>query len=390
MSKTMPFESEQAPFVAVRYSLLDKLLIWKDQQIAKRGFQRLAASLPLVRGISKARANDVFDLMAGFVYSQLLLACVQVDLFKKLADGPKTKEELARLIPLPMKGLERLLLGAESLELLELRSHQRFGLGRLGAPLVGNDALCSMILHHAALYEDLRDPLALLGGSSQKKNLERYWPYITEQDEELKSLSDSEKVAEYSQLMSDSLPLVADEVIDAYDFSRHVRHLDIGGGQGTFLRLVAPGAPALQMQLFDLPGVAKLASEQFAQQPISNQVECFGGNFFEDNLPQGADLVTLIRVIFDHDDARVLKLLRQIRKNLPKGGTLLIAEPMADTPEIPAMGQAYFGMYLLAMGRGKPRSTKEIKDLLVAAGFTAFSTVKTKMAINAQVILASY
>ena len=372
------------------YSLFDQIIIWKDRQIAKRSFQRLAAGIPIFRSISKTRANDVFDLMAGFVYSQILLACVQVNLFQKLADGPKSQEELLSLIPLPAKGLERLLLAAESLEFLEVRSNQRYGLGRLGAPMVNNDALCSMILHHAALYEDLRDPLSLLRGDPRKKHLEQYWPYITEQDEELKSLSDSEKVSEYSKLMSDSLPLVADEVIEAYDFSKHQQHLDIGGGQGTFLRLIAPHAPKLRMQLFDLPGVASLAQEQFKQNPIQNVVECVGGNFFEDALPRGADIITLIRVIFDHDDTRVLKLLKKIKETLPKGGVLLIAEPMANTPEIPAMGQAYFGMYLLAMGRGKPRSTENLKQLLTLAGFTQFKVVKTKMAINAQVLLAGY
>jgi demethylspheroidene O-methyltransferase len=372
------------------YSLFDQIIIWKDRLIAKRSFQRLAAGIPIFRSISKTRANDVFDLMAGFVYSQILLACVQVNLFQKLADGPKSQEELLSLIPLPAKGLERLLLAAESLEFLEVRSNQRYGLGRLGAPMVNNDALCSMILHHAALYEDLRDPLSLLRGDPRKKHLEQYWPYITEQDEELKSLSDSEKVSEYSKLMSDSLPLVADEVIEAYDFSKHQQHLDIGGGQGTFLRLIAPHAPKLRMQLFDLPGVASLAQEQFKQNPIQNVVECVGGNFFEDALPRGADIITLIRVIFDHDDTRVLKLLKKIKETLPKGGVLLIAEPMANTPEIPAMGQAYFGMYLLAMGRGKPRSTENLKQLLTLAGFTQFKVVKTKMAINAQVLLAGY
>jgi demethylspheroidene O-methyltransferase len=387
MSKTLPLPADVQ---GTSYSLIDQIVIWKDRQIAKRSFQRLAAGIPIFRSISKTRANDVFDLMAGFVYSQILLACVQVNLFQKLADGPKSQEELLALIPLPVKGLERLLLAAESLELLELRSNQRYGLGRLGAPMVNNDAICSMILHHAALYEDLRDPLSLLRGELRKKHLEQYWPYITEQDEELKSLSDSEKVSEYSKLMSDSLPLVADEVIEAYDFSKHQQHLDIGGGQGTFLRLVAPHAPKLRMQLFDLPGVANLAQEQFQQNPINNNVECVGGNFFEDALPKGADIITLIRVIFDHDDTRVLKLLKKIRETLPQGGVLLIAEPMANTPEIPAMGQAYFGMYLLAMGRGKPRSTKDLKQLLTLAGFSQFKVVKTKMAINAQVLLASY
>jgi demethylspheroidene O-methyltransferase len=387
MSKYLPYALEANP---TNFSLIEKFKIWKDRQIAKRSFQRLAASIPVLRTISKSRANDVFDLMAGFVYTQILLACVQVNIFNLLADGPRTKEELLSLISLPDKGLERLLLGAIALELLEERSHGRYGLGRLGAPLVGNEALCSMILHHTTLYEDLKDPLALLRGGTQKKNLEKYWAYITDQEEELKSLSDSKKVAEYSKLMSDSLPLVADEVLEAYDFAKHRVHLDIGGGQGTFLRIVSCRAPKLQMQLFDLPGVADLARQQFMQNPIKNPVTCVGGNFFEDHLPTGADLVTLIRVIFDHDDGRVLRLLKKIREGLPKGGVLLIAEPMADTPEIPAMGQAYFGMYLLAMGRGRPRSTDEIKALLQQAGFAQFRVLRTKMAINAKVIVAGY
>ena len=162
MPETLPY---QVGIKAANYSIFDKVIIWKDRQIAKRSFQRFASGIPIFRSISKTRANDVFDLMAGFVYSQILLACVQVELFQKLADGPKSQEELLSLIPLPAKGLERLLLAAHSLELLERRSNQRYGLGRLGAPMVNNEALCSMILHHAALYEDLKDPLSLLRGA---------------------------------------------------------------------------------------------------------------------------------------------------------------------------------------------------------------------------------
>jgi demethylspheroidene O-methyltransferase len=127
-----------------------------------------------------------------------------------------------------------------------------------------------------------------------------------------------------------------------------------------------------------------LAKSNLRQQQLS----FFGGNFFEDQLPTGADIVTLIRVIFDHDDQRVLQLLKGIHQTLPVGGKLLIAEPMADTPEIPAMGQAYFGFYLLAMGRGRPRSAQEISDLLYQAGFVACRKLKNKMVVNAQIILA--
>ena len=267
---------------------------------------------------------------------------------------------------------------------MERRAHDRFGLGSLGSPLVGNKALCAMIEHHSSLYQDLQDPLTLLRGG-MKASLESYWPYITEKNDELKELDRAERVADYSQLMSASLPLVADEVMQAYDFSGHTCLLDIGGGQGTFIQLLMQQASHLQFHLFDLPGVVELAKSNLRQQ---QQLSFFGGNFFEDQLPTGADIVTLIRVIFDHDDQRVLQLLKGIHQILPVGGKLLIAEPMADTPEIPAMGQAYFGFYLLAMGRGRPRSAQEISDLLYQAGFVACRKLKNKMVVNAQIILA--
>ena len=245
-----------------------------------------------------------------------------------------------------------------------------------------------MIEHHSALYQDLRDPITLLRGDLKEKALESYWPYITEHSEELKSLSAVEKVAQYSELMSASLPLVADEIIDAYDFNQHQCLLDIGGGQGTFINLLSQQVKSLQFKLFDLPGVATLAQEKLNQQLGHGRVECIGGDFFNEPLPTGADIVTLIRVIFDHDDTRVKQLLRSIYESLDFGGRLLVAEPMADTPELPAMGQAYFGFYLLAMGRGRPRSLQEISNFLHEVGFKKVKSVKNTMKINAQIILA--
>ena len=42
------------------------------------------------------------------------------------------------------------------------------------------------------------------------------------------------------------------------------------------------------------------------------------------------------------------------------------------------MGDAYFGFYLLAMGRGRPRSSGEIAALLHKAGFDRVRILKTR------------
>ena len=109
---------------------------------------------------------------------------------------------------------------------------------------------------------------------------------------------------------------------------------------------------------------------------------------FHDPLPQGADLVSLVRVVHDHDDPEALQLLRAVRRALPSGGVLLLAEPMAGTRGAEAMGDAYFGFYLLAMGQGRPRTATELRALLTQAGFTRVEVRPTRRPMFAQLLVA--
>jgi demethylspheroidene O-methyltransferase len=182
--------------------------------------------------------------------------------------------------------------------------------------------------------------------------------------------------------------MVIDEVLDAWDFGRHHRVLDVGGGEGRFVAALAQRCPRLELTLFDLPQVAALARQRLAGLGLAQRVQAQGGSFFDDALPRGADLVTLVRVLFDHDDAHALAILRAAHAALPPGGTVLVAEPMAQTPGAHAMGDAYFGFYLLAMGRGQPRSAEDMRRLLTAAGFEAARNVRTRLPLQAGIVVA--
>jgi demethylspheroidene O-methyltransferase len=95
-----------------------------------------------------------------------------------------------------------------------------------------------------------------------------------------------------------------------------------------------------------------------------------------------------VRVIHDHDDAAALAILRAARAALPAGGTLLLAEPMAGTAGAEAMGAAYFGFYLLAMGSGRPRDVAALTALLEAAGFVAVRRRRTATPLLTGVLVA--
>ena len=379
--------------VSATLSWSDRLLGWRDRLLASPAFHRAASGFVLTRPIAHKRARELFDLVAGFVYSQVLAACVKLDLFGKLADGPQSLSVLASQMNLSLEAAERLMAAALSIKLVEKRGTDaegkpRYGLGVLGAPLVGNEALLAMIEHHATLYTDLTDPVALLRGSGPPPALSGYYPYTADNATTHAAELSPEKVASYSQLMAASQPLVATEILDAFPLTRYRSLLDVGGGEGRFLTSVAARAPHLKLTLFDLPAVAERARGRFATAGIADRAQAVGGNFLADVLPAGADIASLVRVIHDHDDERALTILKSVRRALPAGGTLILAEPMSGTPGAEAMGDAYFGFYLLAMGRGRPRTKEELTSLIQAAGFGSVRLLPTRIPLQVRLLVA--
>lgn len=369
----------------------DRWRALRNRWIADPRLQRWAAAFPLTRPLAERRARALFDLCAGFVYSQTLSACVQLAVFERLADGPRAVSSLAPELGLSLEATRRLLGAAASLKLLEARPDDRFGLGELGAAMLGNPSIAAFVAHHALLYDDLRDPVALLRGETQTR-LSQFWPYAAsrpgappppEPDDARR-----EAFAHYCDLMSQSQALIAEDLLDAYPPGRHRCWLDVGGGEGAFVAAAAARAPGLHFQLFDLPPVAARARVALASRGLAARVQVFGGDVLAEPLPRGADIVSLVRVLHDHDDESARAILARVHAALPAGGSLLIAEPMADTPGAEPIGAAYFGFYLLAMGRGRARAPGEIADLLRTAGFAKPRALKTHRPILASGLVA--
>ncbi|MEO8334462.1 MAG: methyltransferase [bacterium] len=367
-----------------RASWLDQLLAARDALVASAGFQRWAARFPLTRPIARRRSRALFDLCAGFVYSQVLRACVELDLFALLARGPLTIDQLAMRVALPLPAAERLVGAAVALRLLQRRSGNRIGLGALGAPLVGNESLRALIEHHALLYDDLRQPLDLLRRRAEgQTSLGRYYPYTV-----AGAAPRSEDVADYSALMSATSGPMITEALDAYSFAGHSSVMDVGGGEGRFARALAARWPHLSVTVFDLPAVAERAAHATMSSPVADRVTVAAGDFRSDALPIGADVITLVRILLDHDDETVLGLLRRVRAALPVGGRVVIVEPMAGVRGARNVGDAYFALYLFAMGSGRARSESELSGLCRAAGFSRCRTLGTHYPVSAGLLIA--
>ena len=337
---------------------------WINQLAASRRFQTWAARMPVLRRIARAEGEALFDLVAGFVNSQTLLALIELRVLHMLRDGPQSAQTMARRCDIPADRMQILLQAGAGLGLLRRQKDGRFALAMRGASLLGVPGLEGMVRHHRALYADLADPVALLRGGQQTQ-LAQFWPYVFGAS----GAVDPGVTATYSALMADSQDLVAEDTLRMVDFRGIARLLDIGGGTGAFLTAVGAAYPNLQLDLFDLPVVVTGAAARFADAGLTARTTIHPGSFREGPLPRGADAISLIRVLYDHNDSTVQQLLSAVLDTLPPGGRLIISEPMSGGANPDRATDVYFSLYTLAMQTGRTRSGAEIAALLAGAGY---------------------
>ena len=201
----------------------------------------------------------------------------------------------------------------------------RFALDDLGAAMIGNPAIAAFVAHHDLFYDDLRDPVALLRGETRTR-LSQFWPYAADRPGQIPE-SDADDAARapafaaYSELMSRSQAL-----------GRRGRSRRLSLRSATMParrrrrrgRIPAPSAAARNPEsgaaLFDLPPVAERARARFGARGLGARVEVFAGSFLNDPLPRGADLISLVRVLHDHDDEAARVMLAAAHAALPSGG----------------------------------------------------------------------
>ena len=147
----------------------DRAGAWRNRLIGSRRFQRWAAAFPLTRRLARRDGERLFDLMAGFVYSQMLLACVELACSTSWP-GPPTRRSSRRGLGLTADARQRLLVGggiarparAPARRALPPRPARRAVRRRCPASP-------AMIRHHRLLYGDLADPVALLRGEARDR-----------------------------------------------------------------------------------------------------------------------------------------------------------------------------------------------------------------------------
>lgn len=355
---------------------------YRNRLLSRADFRRKAEKNYIGQWFARRHAARLFRMAGGFIHSQVLAACVELQLFESLQNGPKKLEYLAKECSLSPDRLRHLLDAATALDLLESRSRQRYALGPLGASMLENPGVVAFVRHHSLLYRDLVDPVAIYREDFVTE-LSGLWFYASRD-----GVAEEADVRNYSELMQASQRMVADQVLNAFSFEKCRSLVDIGGGSGEFARAVLERWEHLAITVVDLPPVAEIARERLAEVNLQRRIDVVGLDAASADIPGSYDVASLIRIVHDHDDEKALAILRSARQALCPDGELLLAEPMAGKTRSGALNAAYFQVYLLAMGSGRPRTYRELKRLLKTAGFSKVRRHRTSVPLIASVLSA--
>jgi hypothetical protein len=155
-----------------------------------------------------------------------------------------------------------------------------------------------------------------------------------------------------------------------YEFSRHRRLLDIGGGTGSFLIAILRRHTGLRGTLFELPGACEVARRRIAAEPEGTRIEVVEGDLVSDPLPSGHDVLLLANTVHVLSAAHNLDMLRKLRSQSATGTHLLLVDLWMDPGHTqPPAAALMSGEFLIISGEGQAYGEDDAEAWLRETGW---------------------
>ena len=313
--------------------------------------------------------NPMEYVWPGIIAAQAIYVAAKLRIADLLASGPKTIAELASESGTHPPTLERLLRALSTLEMFAPASDGRFRNTPLSEMLRSDHPQSQregalflparfLWLPIGELFESVRT------GEPAFRRIfgQPFFEYLAAHPAD---------AAVFNNAMTQGIAWTTPALLEVYDFSRFEQLVDVGGGEGALLRDILVATPRLHGVLFDLPQVVARASEILTGD-IAARCQIVGGNFF-DAIPKDADAYLLKGVIHDWPDDDAARILRNTRRAIRPGGTLLLIEGIVNSTARPV---GLMELLMLVIG-GRERSEAEFRSLLASVDFSLASIIPT-------------
>ena len=301
---------------------------------------------------------QMMQMVAGKWVSRAIGVAAEFGIADLLIEGPKSAAELAEAAGLHEPSLFRLLRALASVGVFAETTPRTFELTPLAECLRSDhpDSVRRMARFGAVplswdAWRELSYSVRTGKTGLSKLGIDNPFGYLESHPEEAEIFNDA--MTEYSRR-------AAPAIVDAYDFGRFRKLVDIAGGHGYLLHAILDRYPGLHGMLFDLPKVV-------AGAPVAERCEIIGGDFFQ-SVPGGADAYMMKHIIHDWDEERATAILRNCRAAMPPDGRLLIIEMVIQPGNDPSFGKL-LDLEMLVLPGGRERTAEEFRALFASAGF---------------------
>ncbi|HYN85642.1 MAG TPA: methyltransferase [Pyrinomonadaceae bacterium] len=336
-----------------------------------------AADLTAAETEGTAAAEMFFQMATGHWVAKAIYVAARLGVADLLTDGPKTADELAAATAAHAPTLRRLMRALAGVGVFTEDEGGRYG----ASPLTqfmrrGAGSMRGMVLHLGETaswlaWDELLGSVRTGEQGFKRAHGVEVFPYYA---------AHPESNEPFNEAMVELSGVVAAAVVEAYDFSRFGKIVDVGGGHGGLLTAILRANPDARGVVFDQPEIVAGARELIGREGLTERCETEGGDFFE-GVTGGGDAYVMKWIIHDWDDERALTILRNVRRAIPPQGRLLLCEQVVPEGGGPSPAKM-MDLQMLVMTGGRERTETEYRELLKKAGFELTRVVETKSLVS--------
>lgn len=309
--------------------------------------------------------DEIFNAARAFQPACVLTAAVDLDIFSVLHNSPMTAQALAAELHTDPRATAVLLDALTALELLT-KQNNTYSVPSEVAELLAESSpknVLPMLCHLA----NILPRWAQLARITQTGKPPERTPGIRGEA--------ADNAAFIGAMHNFSAPVAA-EVVSRLQPLNFTHLLDVGGASGTWTMAFLQAASQAKATLFDLPDVIPMAEKRLTEAGLSDRVTLVAGDFYEDDLPTGADFTFLGAIAHQNSREQNRALFVKVHAALAEDGLIVIRDVVMDPSHTSPQAGALFAINMLvATPAGGTYTFDEYTEDLTSAGFTDITLV---------------
>lgn len=323
---------------------------------------------------SEAGGQALVQMLTGAWTTQLVAAVARLGIPDRLATAqPQSSEQIARAVGADIGALSRVMRALASIGVFADVGSGFYSLTSVGERLRSDhpESMRDFFLAEtddvhrrswSALVDAIRtglpQPAAVFGTT--------VFDYYARHGEEGQ---------QFGRAMENISAMSAHGVLANYDFGSARLIIDVGGGNGSFVRAIVQQHRQPTGVVVDLPYMESQAVASIEHDRLGNRCRFEAHDIFE-SVPAGGDIYLLRFILHDWNDDESVRILKTLRTAMAPAGRVLIVEMLVPDTNEPGFVQL-MDINMLVMTGGRERTATEYGALCAAAGLRLVRTIAT-------------